>query len=237
MPPLRGRVVVVGDVGLDLKRHDMYEKDLELRMSTSYGPGRLRPRVRGRGPRLPLRIRPLDRGPQPSRSISGCSRRVASHCRTCPPSAIRSRNRDRCVRGAEARGAKADARHCLGTGPEGQAAPAHGPDSRSANRDDRAHPRRPGGRRLVRRGHARSESPQAAFRLRATRSDEPDGLDRKGDRRAERSGLRHHRLRGAACRRPGRPRPHLDAARPARSARTTSAPSTGSTCWSRSRLH
>ena len=36
----RGRVVVVGDVGLDLKRHDMYEKELELRMSTSYGPGR-----------------------------------------------------------------------------------------------------------------------------------------------------------------------------------------------------
>jgi predicted dehydrogenase len=36
----RGRVVVVGDVGLDLKRVDMYEKELELRMSTSYGPGR-----------------------------------------------------------------------------------------------------------------------------------------------------------------------------------------------------
>jgi len=39
----RGRVVVVGDVGLDLKRHDMYEKELELRMSTSYGPGRYDP--------------------------------------------------------------------------------------------------------------------------------------------------------------------------------------------------
>ncbi|HEY1512871.1 MAG TPA: zinc-binding alcohol dehydrogenase, partial [Gaiellaceae bacterium] len=36
----RGRVIVVGDVGLDLKRNDMYEKELELRMSTSYGPGR-----------------------------------------------------------------------------------------------------------------------------------------------------------------------------------------------------
>lgn len=39
----RGRVVVVGDVGLDLKRVDMYEKELELRMSTSYGPGRYDP--------------------------------------------------------------------------------------------------------------------------------------------------------------------------------------------------
>jgi predicted dehydrogenase/threonine dehydrogenase-like Zn-dependent dehydrogenase len=36
----KGRVVVVGDVGLGLKRHDMYEKELDLRMSTSYGPGR-----------------------------------------------------------------------------------------------------------------------------------------------------------------------------------------------------
>ncbi len=36
----RGRVVLVGDVGLDLDRADMYEKELELRMSTSYGPGR-----------------------------------------------------------------------------------------------------------------------------------------------------------------------------------------------------
>jgi predicted dehydrogenase/threonine dehydrogenase-like Zn-dependent dehydrogenase len=39
----RGRVVVVGDVGLALERQDMYEKELELRMSTSYGPGRYDP--------------------------------------------------------------------------------------------------------------------------------------------------------------------------------------------------
>ncbi len=36
----RGRVSVVGDVGLGLKRDKMYRKELELRMSTSYGPGR-----------------------------------------------------------------------------------------------------------------------------------------------------------------------------------------------------
>jgi predicted dehydrogenase/threonine dehydrogenase-like Zn-dependent dehydrogenase len=36
----KGRVVLVGDVGLDLKRHEMYEKELDLRISTSYGPGR-----------------------------------------------------------------------------------------------------------------------------------------------------------------------------------------------------
>ena len=36
----RGRVVVVGDVGLDLERGPLYEKELELRLSRSYGPGR-----------------------------------------------------------------------------------------------------------------------------------------------------------------------------------------------------
>jgi predicted dehydrogenase len=36
----KGRVVLVGDVGLHLQRSDLYEKELDFRMSTSYGPGR-----------------------------------------------------------------------------------------------------------------------------------------------------------------------------------------------------
>ncbi len=36
----RGRVVVIGDVGLGLDRAKMYRKELELRLSCSYGPGR-----------------------------------------------------------------------------------------------------------------------------------------------------------------------------------------------------
>jgi predicted dehydrogenase/threonine dehydrogenase-like Zn-dependent dehydrogenase len=36
----KGRVVIVGDVGLDLKRADLYQKELDVLMSTSYGPGR-----------------------------------------------------------------------------------------------------------------------------------------------------------------------------------------------------
>jgi predicted dehydrogenase/threonine dehydrogenase-like Zn-dependent dehydrogenase len=36
----KGRVVVVGDVGLDLKRADMYAKELDFLISCSYGPGR-----------------------------------------------------------------------------------------------------------------------------------------------------------------------------------------------------
>ena len=36
----KGRVVVVGSVGMDLQREAMYSKELDFVMSTSYGPGR-----------------------------------------------------------------------------------------------------------------------------------------------------------------------------------------------------
>ncbi|HXQ60056.1 MAG TPA: zinc-binding alcohol dehydrogenase, partial [Acidimicrobiales bacterium] len=36
----KGRVVLVGDVGLNLNREDFYAKELDFRISTSYGPGR-----------------------------------------------------------------------------------------------------------------------------------------------------------------------------------------------------
>ncbi|WP_310448984.1 bi-domain-containing oxidoreductase [Sulfuritalea sp.] len=36
----KGRVVLVGDVGLDLQRGDFYAKELDFFVSTSYGPGR-----------------------------------------------------------------------------------------------------------------------------------------------------------------------------------------------------
>lgn len=36
----KGRVVLVGDVGLDLKRGDFYRKEIDFFISTSYGPGR-----------------------------------------------------------------------------------------------------------------------------------------------------------------------------------------------------
>jgi len=39
----KGRVVAVGDVGLRLERPEMYRKELDLLMSTSYGPGRYDP--------------------------------------------------------------------------------------------------------------------------------------------------------------------------------------------------
>lgn len=36
----KGRVVLVGDVGLDIDRNDIYAKELDFLVSTSYGPGR-----------------------------------------------------------------------------------------------------------------------------------------------------------------------------------------------------
>lgn len=36
----KGRVVLVGDVGLNIDRNDMYAKELDFLVSTSYGPGR-----------------------------------------------------------------------------------------------------------------------------------------------------------------------------------------------------
>ena len=49
----RGRIVVVGDVPVEADRALMYEKELELRMSRSYGPGRYDREYEERGRDLP----------------------------------------------------------------------------------------------------------------------------------------------------------------------------------------
>jgi predicted dehydrogenase len=50
----KARVVLVGDVGLDLRRSDMYGKELDFLMSTSYGPGRYDPFYEEGGRDYPL---------------------------------------------------------------------------------------------------------------------------------------------------------------------------------------
>ena len=50
----RGRVVVVGDVGLQVPRPPFYEKELELRLSRSYGPGRYDPSYEEHGHDYPI---------------------------------------------------------------------------------------------------------------------------------------------------------------------------------------
>lgn len=50
----RGRVVVIGAVGLDIPREPFYRKELDLRMSRSYGPGRYDPQYEERGHDYPV---------------------------------------------------------------------------------------------------------------------------------------------------------------------------------------
>lgn len=50
----RGRIVLVGVVGLELSRADFYEKELSFQVSCSYGPGRYDPLYEERGQDYPL---------------------------------------------------------------------------------------------------------------------------------------------------------------------------------------
>ncbi|HYW08207.1 MAG TPA: bi-domain-containing oxidoreductase [Longimicrobium sp.] len=50
----KGRVVLVGDVGLEIDRSDIYAKELDFLVSTSYGPGRYDPDHEERGLDYPL---------------------------------------------------------------------------------------------------------------------------------------------------------------------------------------
>lgn len=50
----KGRVVLVGDVGLHLNRTDFYEKELDFLISTSYGPGRYDRRYEEQGLDYPV---------------------------------------------------------------------------------------------------------------------------------------------------------------------------------------
>ncbi|MBS1556967.1 MAG: bi-domain-containing oxidoreductase [Bacteroidetes bacterium] len=50
----RGRIVLVGVVGLDLKRSDFYEKELTFQVSCSYGPGRYDEAYEQKGQDYPL---------------------------------------------------------------------------------------------------------------------------------------------------------------------------------------
>ncbi len=61
---LKGRVIVVGDVGMAIERRPFFEKELTLLVSRSYGPGRYDPVVRSPRSRLSGRLRPMDGRPE-----------------------------------------------------------------------------------------------------------------------------------------------------------------------------
>ncbi|HXY48724.1 MAG TPA: bi-domain-containing oxidoreductase [Terriglobales bacterium] len=50
----RGRIVIVGDVGLSVSRHNVYHKELSITLSRSYGPGRYDPQYEQKGVDYPI---------------------------------------------------------------------------------------------------------------------------------------------------------------------------------------
>ena len=50
---LRGKIVVLGDCGMDVPRNEAYLKELDIRLSMSYGPGRYDPAYEERGQDYP----------------------------------------------------------------------------------------------------------------------------------------------------------------------------------------
>ena len=54
MTRVRGKVILVGVVGLDIKRSDFYEKEITFQVSCSYGPGRYDPKYEEMGIDYPI---------------------------------------------------------------------------------------------------------------------------------------------------------------------------------------
>ena len=164
----KGRVVLVGDVGLHLQRSDMYEKELDFLISTSYGPGPLRRRLRARGPGLPDRLRPLDGEPEHGGVPAPARRRTASRSRAWGRRRIPVDEADDGVRGAEVERVEAAARAALLPGARGRGdADDAAADARAEAGEDRRRARRRG---RVRAGAAPPEPGQAARALRAARA-------------------------------------------------------------------
>ena len=60
----KGTVVIVGDVGLKVEREVFYRKEIDLLMSTSYGPGRYDAAYEVDGHDYPFALRPMDAEPE-----------------------------------------------------------------------------------------------------------------------------------------------------------------------------
>ena len=95
----KGTVVIVGDVGLKVEREVFYRKEIDLLMSTSYGPGPLRRGVRDRRPRLSVRLRAVDAEPEHAVVSRPAWRAAGSTCsRSSIASSRSTRRRPRIAR-------------------------------------------------------------------------------------------------------------------------------------------
>ncbi len=89
----RARVVDIGKTKLDLPWNAYYEKELDVRFSRSYGPGRYDDRYELEGDRLPRRATSAGPSAATSAASSTCSASGRSTSRRWCPASIRSRTR------------------------------------------------------------------------------------------------------------------------------------------------
>ena len=94
----KGRVVLVGDVGLNIDRNDMYAKELDFLISTSYGPGRYDPVYEEEGQDYPAALRAMDAKTATCRNTCGCSPPARCGSTTCHARPTRSKMRPKPTR-------------------------------------------------------------------------------------------------------------------------------------------
>ena len=74
----KGRVVPVGEVGLELERGPLYQREADVLISTSYGPGRYDTTYEEAGVDYPISLRPVDGEPQHGGGAAPAVHRPAS---------------------------------------------------------------------------------------------------------------------------------------------------------------
>jgi threonine dehydrogenase-like Zn-dependent dehydrogenase len=212
----KGRVVIVGDVGLDLKRNDMYAKELDLRMSTSYGPGRYDVVYEEEGHDYPYAYVRWTEGRNLDEYLKLLAERRV-RLDHLPAERYPVADATTAYEALKREGPKPTL-VVLAYDTDDAAAPA-----RTVRVAPYAHSRRARRRGIVRRRYAHPQPRQAAKGLRVARRHEPHGVDREVARRAQRGDVRDDGLRRAARRRRDRPDPDLDPARPPCAARAARA--------------
>ena len=179
----KGRVVLVGDVGLHLQRADIYEKELDFLISTSYGPGRYDDVYEQEGQDYPIGYvrwtenRNMEEYLAPARRGPCLARRARA-------AGVPGRRGRGGLRVAQVGRCEAAARPALLPGAATR--PRRGRHASGRSRQAGQGRRRPRRRRRLRAGPAPAEPDQAARRLRAAGRGEPHRRQREGRRRARR---------------------------------------------------
>ena len=190
----KGRVVIVGDVGLELRRSDLYEKELDVLMSTSYGPGRYDPVYELEGQDYPIGyVRWTE-----NRNMEEVMRLLATGALDLAALPQERFEIDDAETAYAALGGEQKPLLVLLSYPEREEAGRRRVETRTVRREVRPHRRRARRRGLVRAGLARAQPAEAARQLPDPRRREPHRRDREGRRGAHGGGVCDDRSR-ARC--------------------------------------